>query len=1021
MMIRTAAFLMAIAVPLGATRLPARVFTTVDGLGSDAVKCAMRDSKGFLWFCTTEGISRYDGYQFVTYGVAQGLQHRSVNAVLETRAGTYVIGTDLGVSRLDPAVPATSSKRFVPVPPADNAPTPGVLALIEDRNGVVWSATTRGLYRIDGADGARPALRFVDLGRSLSGGLRSIAQDGRGTLWIASSDGLCSRSADGRVQWYSAADSGLPAEQINVVLAGKFGDVWVGTLDGLWRFPIATGPIRTKLQRYDTRDGLPSARIHSLLESSSSDRVWVGTSQGMAEFSADGKFLRSYDGSNGLSGRAVLAIGEDKSGTLWVGVDHGLTRIARDGFATFTDQDGVGNRSIVQVGETGDSLWTVSNETSSLVLYEFRDGRFRAIRPMYPRSMHYFGWATGRVALRDRDGEWWIATGEGICRFARVASISQLASTPPKAVYTTRDGLPSNDILRLYEDSRGNIWIATHADKGELTRWDRHSGSFVRYSFEDSPGMPSAFTEDRAGNLWIGFSNEEFSGRPSGLLRYRDGKLQVVAASVGVPLGYVTALQVDRDGKLWIGSTDGGLARIDHPEEENPRVERYSGAALSSLTVHGIAQDHLGRIYFGTPRGVDRIEPESGRIKHFTAIDGLASGTPAAIQCDHAGRIWVGTSMGLSVVDPAPDAPGQPLRIFIEGLTAGGEPRAVAEPGVKKIAGLRLDPDQNQLSITFAGIGAAPGEPVQYQYRLEGGDPEWSTPTEQRTVSYARLGAGRFRFLVRGVSSGSASPEPAEVSFEILAPLWQRTWFVSMIAMLATLLALLAHRYDVVRRLEIERIRLTIARDLHDDLGARLSRVAILSELAQRGAGGHLSEIADLARGMVDGLGDLVWAIDPRRDDLPSMARQVRRYASDVLTAHGIGWTFDTPDDSCWSSFGPEQRRHLLLIFQEAIRNAARHSGCSEMHMSLTASAGECIARIHDDGRGLPHPLPESGEGLQNMRTRAAILGGACFIESRPGEGVEIIVRFPIAAAPRWRGRIRMLFRSGTRIGANRS
>jgi signal transduction histidine kinase len=164
----------------------------------------------------------------------------------------------------------------------------------------------------------------------------------------------------------------------------------------------------------------------------------------------------------------------------------------------------------------------------------------------------------------------------------------------------------------------------------------------------------------------------------------------------------------------------------------------------------------------------------------------------------------------------------------------------------------------------------------------------------------------------------------------------------------------------------------------------------------------------------------LVWAIDPRRDDLPSMARQIRRYASDVLTANGIEWTFDSPVEPAWA-FGPDQRRHVLLIFQEAIRNAARHSGCSELHMSLLAARGECVARIRDDGRGLPDPLPEAGEGLANMRTRAALLGGSCEIVSAPGGGVELIVQFPLSPRPRWRGRMRMLFRGASRIGANRS
>src|SRR6185369_1818420 len=152
--------LLAAAMPAASTRLPARIFTVADGLGRDAVGCIVPDSKGFLWLCTADGVSRYDGYQFTNYGVPDGLAYRSVNAILETRSGVYLAATDLGISRLDPTARASSAKRFISLLLPDGRSPGRVTALLEDRSGRVWCGADGGVYRIEGVAGARPVLQF---------------------------------------------------------------------------------------------------------------------------------------------------------------------------------------------------------------------------------------------------------------------------------------------------------------------------------------------------------------------------------------------------------------------------------------------------------------------------------------------------------------------------------------------------------------------------------------------------------------------------------------------------------------------------------------------------------------------------------------------------------------------------------------------------------------------------------------------------------------------------------------------
>src|SRR5260370_5644639 len=243
--------------------------------------------------------------------------------------------------------------------------------------------------------------------------------------------------------------------------------------------------------------------------------------------------------------------------------------------------------------------------------------------PHYPPSIHCFGWGWNQSALQDHTGAWWIATGEGLCRFPRVASTRQLAYTPPKAVYTMKDGLGGNDVFRVFEEARGDIWVST-SSPSSLSRWDRPTASIHPYSEADCPGLTTAFAEDRHGNLWIGFSNDASRRKPSGLLRYRNGRFQKFERADGIPSGWIHALFGDRSGRLWVGSADGGLGRVDDPAAERLKFITYTTAqGLFSTTIRCITADWWGRIYVGAGRGVDRLDPVRGRFRHYATADGL--------------------------------------------------------------------------------------------------------------------------------------------------------------------------------------------------------------------------------------------------------------------------------------------------------------------------------------------------------------------------------------------------------------
>ncbi|MEW6212087.1 MAG: two-component regulator propeller domain-containing protein [Acidobacteriota bacterium] len=1003
-------------------RLPIKIFTTADGLAQNAVNRIVRDSRGFLWFCTEDGLSRYDGYTFTNYGVEQGLLNGEVRDLLETREGEYWVGTFSGLCRFNPKgrpsptdqnnnQPTTDDPMFVLFRPNDHSWTGSVNMLLEDRTGAVWCGAGRGLYQIEQIDG-QWTLRFVEIGlpREVENDMivRVLVEDRQGALWIGAGSGLYRRWPDGRTERYTT-EHGLPANDVLTLLVDTDGQLWVGTRKGLSQIALEPGTNQPRIIRvYTEKNGLPNPNTRSLFQSSTG-QLWVGLITALVEFvpqaSPRGSGFRHYVGEPVLSKLFAQALAEDRDGNLWIGTDNGALKLARNGFTTYTQADGLGESRVSSIFESraGD-LCVMTIFSSATPLSWFEGKGFRAIRPQVPRRLTYLGWGWHQLTLQDQDGEWWLPTGHGLVRYPKVDHVGQLAATPPKAIYTTRDGLVSNDVTRLYQDSRGDIWIATFSEaRGGITRWERATENFHHYGEADGlpPRTPAplAFSEDRAGSLWIAV------GDIDALARFSNGRFTLFTSEHGVPAGKIYDLYLDHRGRLWIASTTGGLGRLDDPSAAQPRFITYTTAqGLSSNSINCITEDRYGRLYVGTRRGLDRLDPATGRVKPFTVADGLISGEVLVSFRDRKGDLWFGGKDGLSRLSPQPDPPRSPPPVLITGLSIGGETHHISALGEAEIASVELGPDKNQIQIDFVALGFSPGEGLRYQYKLEGASEDWSPMADQRTVNFARLASGRYRFLVRAVNAdGVMSENPASFSFSILPPIWQRWWFIAIVAALVGVIAYALYSYRVRRLLELERVRTRIASDLHDDIGANLTKIGILSEVVRQQAHGldnqmaePLSSIARISRESVASMSDIVWAINPKRDTLRDLTRRMREFAGEILANHDIEFELRAPSSETYLKLGADVRRTVFLIFKEAVNNIVRHSDCDKADIELRVEGSLLVLDVSDDGKGFDATREAVGNGLASMRSRAASMGGEVEINSRNPSGTRVTLRLPV-------------------------
>lgn len=1002
-----------------AERLPLKSYTTADGLAHNVVNRVVRDSRGFLWFCTSEGLSRFDGYAFTTYTVEHGLPSASVNDLLETRAGEYWIGTGSGIVRFDPrGTPGGSAERlnasaagamFTTFTTSGTARVSVATVLREDRAGTLWVGTQGGLFRLRDRGSPTP-FEWVDLGipdRLDARVVSSLIEDAAGALWIGTASGLYRRTPDGAVTRYSVRE-GLPDDFIQSLLIDRAGRFWVGTRSGgafRLAFSASDGPLLVT-QIYGVASGAPAPWINDIYEDRNGT-IWLGAVVGLLRFveatggaGGDLQMYASID--EGLNRSTVRSVAEDSSGNLWIGTEHGgVARLWQHGFTTFSASDpatAVADVVDLITRRSGELAFVGARNASTWRLYSFTGRGFDSVPLPVTGSP---AWGMHQVVIEDRAGDWWFATRSGVARYVASAALPMR----PAARYTRREGLAADVVLRLFEDSRGDMWIATVGEgrgPSGVSRWERSTGRFHHYGEQD--GLPSgerffvtAFAEDRSGNVWIGFSAD------GEVRRYRRGGFSPLSSPPGSSVGAILDLLVDARGRLWIASRRGGVARIDAPDAHEPVLHAYTTTqGLSSTEATALVDDVFGRLYVATGRGIDRIEPSTDRIRHFGTIDGVPLGQINSAVRDRQGALWfAGTAITRLV--PQPDSPAGAPGAIITRIAVGGRSQPVSVLGDVTLPPLEIEPNPGTIEIDFLALGFEAGERLRYSHILEGAEQQWSALTDQRRVTYAGLGAGTYRFLVRAVNAdGVASETPASFSVTVLRPVWQRWWFISLVAVAGGVALSAAHRYRVARLVEIEHMRTRIATDLHDDIGANLTTIAVLSEVARQQAGrdapsdGPLGAIAGVARESVASMADIVWAINPDRDRVTHLIRRMRAHAEELCAARGVAVTFDTPDGAGDDKLGVDLRRDLFLIFKEAVTNAARHAGCARVHIALRREGGILSLEIIDDGSGFDPEVESEGNGLVSMRRRARTLGAHLDIVSARGAGTTVRVRLPV-------------------------
>jgi ligand-binding sensor domain-containing protein/signal transduction histidine kinase len=982
------------------------------GLPQNLVRAVLQTRDGYLWLGTQFGLARFDGNRFTVFDRyhTPGITNDAVTCLAEDPSGVLWIGTDAGLLKYEQG-------QFTAATPGGALPGRVVRSIYPAGNGAIWLTVDTAFVRIQGSEVASFSLKEVPRVRRFP----FVHEDESGAIWVAGPDRLFRFNEAAR----HFDEVGLPGcpPQPSLWLFSKTDPkkVWVAAPDGLYESENGKWS-------YQGKPGGSREVDIALLFEDRTGALWIALHDG--EIFRFGAGQMSRLDLPEIQDSAVNAIRDDREGNLWIGSDAGLLRLTPTQVRTFTRRDGLDDNMVWSVSEARDGGVWVSTRQG---LNRLRDDVVVA----YTIDRELGNSTAIRAVLEDSSGKVWLGRSG-----ARLPPHSPVLRFQDGRFSEFKLGYPTNNWCRaLFLDSSDRLWLAT---EDGVVCW--HEGILRSYSRGDDSFYADvrAILVTRDGAVWLGSYG-------AGLRQIKDDRVKTYRTANGLSNDHAWAIHEDLDGVLWVG-TEYGLNRL-----QNERFFAFSREhGLQENVINQILEDDFGNLWLSGLRGIYRIRRQDlndvaeGRtntchVVAFGEAEGIenaeTNGESQPAGCKtRDGRLWFPTQRGVVAINPKLSRDNRvPPPVIIEQVLADDEmilrqglpvsksavdrdggasreriPHAPAEPA------LRLGPGRAHLvEIRYTANALTAPERVRFKYRLEGYDDEWHDAGDRRVAIYTNLRPREYRFQVIACNShGYWNHTGAAFRFE-LAPHFYETWpfyvlcgGVAAAAIMAVLAIRLRFQHKFLKleqEAELERVRARIAEDIHDDIGASLSQIAILSEVARgdlldpRRAEPNVERISGIARQLVDSLSELVWATNPRNDTLDNMAAYFREYAANYFESTPIRCQLDFPPRLVHGTIPPEMRRALFLILKEALHNVLKHSGASEASVSLRfephhhRKSFAIEMRVVDNGRGLPAEGGRRfGNGLRNMNRRAESVKGRLEFDSSPGTGTRLRVSVPV-------------------------
>jgi ligand-binding sensor domain-containing protein/two-component sensor histidine kinase len=1025
--------------------------TVDDGLSQSTVFATLQDSRGYMWFGTIDGLNRYDGYEFTVYtndpSDTTTISDNVITSIFEDSKNQLWIGTVNGYINKFNRNTETFDRYFIKdYLEAELKPSEGyyeyplafsrnsnitITSIDEDQYGFLWITTWgNGLIRFNFKNNT--ALHFYykeDDPNSLSfNRTTKVLVDRNGIIWIGTFGGGLTKllvDYESTPQNFSFSNykhspnnkSALSDDRVISLFEDSENTLWVGTFaGGLNRFNYDQHNLtltNAKFSHYRIQENTTNCLCNNTVMAMVQDNsgfLWIGTfGGGLDKFDKNNEnFIHfSYDplDPKSLQDNDILSLALDRSGIIWVGshFGEGVTKVKenRSKFNLINNIPGNPNSlnddvvwSILE--DKKERLW-IGTYRGGINLYNSKTGKFNSFQyePGNPNSLsnnHV------RVIREDRFENLWIGTyNGGVNKF----DINNGAFT--RYIYNPDDtnSISGNQIQDIFIESDSVIWVAIFG--GGLNKLSFEINSSVSKPqikvFKNDASLKNSISDDRIydiykdrkGELWIG----TYGGGLNKMNRISESFVHYINDPENpnsLSNNKVLVIFEDSKNNFWIGTSGGGLNKFNRLLEKFTHYSQKDG--LTSSVVYGILEDRSNNLWLSTDNGIFKFDLLSNSFTHFDIDDGLQSPefNGGSYYKDNEGWMYFGGINGLNYFSPD----SIQTNLFVPPIVITSI--KILDSNLKGEADeIILTYDQNFISFRFSALDYTNPNQNQYAFMLEGLDDNWNyVDAEHRIANYINLPAGEYNFHVTGTNSdGLWNRSGTSIKLLITPPFWLTWWFITfMTLVLGTILYYLSTN-RIKHQLAIEKLKTKLAADLHDNVGASLTEISILSEVAVQkpteiSNSKELKSISEIARQLVDTMSDIVFVVNPERDSLYDLIIKLKDSYNDFLNSVGISFKVKNIDKTNDIKLPMDYKQNLLLIFKEGINNSIKHSKCNKIILEANIRGDIIEMILSDDGIGFDEKNTAAGNGLKNMETRANKMGGKMKWRSSSDKGTVI-------------------------------
>ncbi len=996
--------------------------STEDGIGlsSNVVQSIYQDKKGFIWVGTANGLQRFDGSKFIRFIThkpgSDPIPATAISQIIPTDSGQLLLVMH-NTREFGLFDPVKFIYKKITLKSTHEITARAEFNAWKDETGTVYLNVLRtGLMRFDYIRQAFVDDDHFNLPNGWTTGLKSTFEDIRKRqVWFACDSGLCVYDRASKQTWYRNFNPQQIALLNNEQVQDRISNIYIDKKRRTW---ITGWPSWGKGGQYKfcvdnagnylTKDtiGLNQGPVgyteyHSFYETTIGD-MWVyglGVLFNYDKEKQQFNYINSdiESGQIGITYENIYQVMDDKDGSIWIATNNGLyfTSAVTGTFSVINILFG-NKKSATEITDIlelpngdfwftswGEGIKTLDRQLKKIDNYVYNTpppANWTAVAKNDAKLV----WTMCRQAAT---GNIWIGCNDGIL----------LIHNPEKKTteYLQPPALHGATIRHITEDKNGIIWIGTQG--GRLIKWE--AGIFTEV--QNFGTIIYKILIDTKGILWVATHEKGLY-----VIDPDEGSiLQHFVGSSGKNDLYTnTGYDIEQLNDSIIVFGAGALNFINKYTGEVRKLTYEDG--LPSNSVMRLRMDKNGYLWIITSNGLCRYNPSNNRITSYGRRDGIVLGEKTNIadfQC-RQGYIMFGGSNAMIMFHPnvfsntaaPPDVTITDFKLFNDYQPVDS---LLALPQIK------LKSDQNSISIYFTSLSFMQRDKLTYYYKMEGLDDEWIKADRSLSVNYSQIPPGKYIFKVYCENlEGLRSINITQMNIYIKPPFWRTKWFTCVCLFIIALIIYVVHSLRVKRLLAVEKIRTNVARDLHDDMGSTLSTINILSSMAKSKintdavkANEYLSKITDNSQRMMEAMDDIVWSIKPSNDSMQKIIARMREFATNVLESKDIELKFFADEALFDVKLNMQARRDLFLIFKEAVNNAAKYSKASAMDISIKPENKKLVLTVQDSGKGFNVTAVEEGNGLGNMRKRAEALQGNLQIKSKEGEGTIIKLTIPVA------------------------